>query len=903
MINPTRLKRAIAGRYFYNTLIAAAVIAPCFYLLGAPVFSSCSFVNRDAGHYYIPLFQWTSSQWGSGGLPLWNPQENGGYPVVADATASLFYPGKAVYALPFNFFRLHGVYILCHLLLAAGGVWLLARQWQISAAGGGFAAVAYAMAGAVSFQYCNVVFLVGAAWFPFVLLAGDRMFKQRSFFWSAVAGAVLALMTLGGDPQAAYHAGFCLAGYALIVSAQPHDLKQQSRMWRLLRSRLALLSAACGGLICLAAVQLVPSWQWTSQSNRAAYINPRNIYEGATELSRGEEGGRTASERIQTGILGEPEFGTHHDHAYQFSVAPWRIVELLWPNITGRPFPINNRWAGAIPGADRVWTPSIYLGLAPLLLGLGCLQFRGGKDGRRWMTYLLLLAGVAALGWYGPGWLLHEFRVGVLGAAPTDMAIGQPVGGVYWLMVTLLPGYAYFRYPAKLATVATLALAVLAGAGFDKACDARWKWPLRGVVVVGVLTLVTLIAATAVRPFWNDVIERTHDDAFLGPVSPLGSANDLLFALVHALLLCLILAWMFTRKSRGSGWKLALLVLTSVELCIANGWTAQVAPDALWQAEPYAAKVIAEDAQLTGPATGPAMQRVYRARGAKWLPLAWRRSGSAIRQRDGLQWDRATLSPKHHLTSQYGVITGTHTSITPHDYIAVMHAARYFGVKRSDGVPEPAPRVLDFLGAAYRITPGSYRFAGDQAVDSTIPAPPVNVNISRSQTALPRTWAVHQVVVMPPLKQPSWLEVEQRTVSVWFPGGKLRPFDKVAVVESRTAPAAIAPPLTQPSACRIQHETPTRVVIDAELHAPGLVVLSDRYDPGWKATVSSNGGAGRKAAILRTNRVMRGVALPAGRHRIEYHYQPDSLRIGAIISILAWVLLAAATLWRFSPRG
>jgi len=907
MLNLVRQLRFPAALYLHYAVVAVAVAAPCLYLLGGSVITPTAAINRDAGHYYAPLFQWARSQWGSGEIPLWNPQENGGYPVSADATASLFYPGKMVFALPLSFYRLNACYTLAHLLLAAGGVWLLARRWRVSVAGAGFAAVSYALAGAVSFQYCNVVFLVGAAWFPLALLAADRMYRQRSHFWGLMTGAVLALMTLGGDPQAAYHAGLCIAGYALLVRRMPEPRRaSQALTWRRrwLMSRPLLLLTACGALICLAAVQIFPSWQWAAGSHRAAYIHPRNVYEAAAELSRsstpvagpvskrGSKRGSNALARVQTGIFGEPESGTHHDHIYQFSIGPWRACELLWPNFSGRPFPVNRRWASAIPGADRLWTPSLYAGLAPLLLGLGCMRWRGGKAWQRWMTFTLLFAAAGSLGWYGLGWLLHEFRAGVLGANPNNVMTGQPVGGVYWFMVTLLPGYAYFRYPAKLATVATLALALLAGLGFDRARQHRWKWPLQSTIVVSVVSVAGLVAALIARPFWDRIMAHTPVDAFTGPVSSTGSANDLLFSLLHAVLLCVIFGWLFTRKTRGRRWQAALLVITSLELCIAHGWTAPVAPDALWEAKPYAAKVL-DAAESSAGSSSASKPRVYRARGAKWLPAAWRRSSSEARQRDGLRWDRATLSPKHHLTTGYCVMTGTHTSITPHDYVALMHAARHFGVKRPDGVMEPSPRVLDFFAAQYRITPESFKFPAGELLPAHHGTPPVHVNIGRSHSSLPRAWVVHAVEALPPLRSPTWVEVERRTVDVWFPHGKLRPFDVVAVVEADAAPECAAAPEPAVSRCRIQSSSATRVVIQADMAAAGIVVLSDRFDPGWKATVASNGQPPVFVRILRTNRVMRGVALPAGSHRLEYRYQPASFRCGALLSIAAWVLLAA----------
>ncbi len=56
-----------------------------------------------------------------------------------------------------------------------------------------------------------------------------------------------------------------------------------------------------------------------------------------------------------------------------------------------------------------------------------------------------------------------------------------------------------------------------------------------------------------------------------------------------------------------------------------------------------------------------------------------------------------------------------------------------------------------------------------------------------------------------------------------------------------------------------------RVELEAVLDRPGLVILADVYYPGWRLTID-----GKPAPIYRTNRVMRGAAVPAGRSHLVY---------------------------------
>jgi len=85
---------------------------------------------------------------------------------------------------------------------------------------------------------------------------------------------------------------------------------------------------------------------------------------------------------------------------------------------------------------------------------------------------------------------------------------------------------------------------------------------------------------------------------------------------------------------------------------------------------------------------------------------------------------------------------------------------------------------------------------------------------------------------------------------------------------------------------------PQRVEIDVTLERPGLLVLADAYYPGWRASVD-----GRPAAILRTNRAMRGVALGAGAHHVVFSYAPASLRLGAALTVIGLIALAGASVW------
>jgi hypothetical protein len=81
---------------------------------------------------------------------------------------------------------------------------------------------------------------------------------------------------------------------------------------------------------------------------------------------------------------------------------------------------------------------------------------------------------------------------------------------------------------------------------------------------------------------------------------------------------------------------------------------------------------------------------------------------------------------------------------------------------------------------------------------------------------------------------------------------------------------------------------PERVVVEATARRDSELVLTDIHYPGWKVRLD-----GSPADLHRVDYLLRGTSLPAGRHRIEFSYEPLSWRIGWIVSLVALVGLVA----------
>ena len=891
------------------------IALPVAWMFGRPASEDRWLAFRDAANYYQPLFAWEAEEWAAGRIPLWNPGDNCGTPAVADATSSVFYPGKVIFLLPLGFELRFHLYVVLHVILAAAAAYWLARGWQCSREAAALAATAYSLGGNVLFQTCNVVFLMGAAWLPLAVLAIDRLLRQRSPAAAIGLGVVLALMTLGGDPQTAYHALLGAVLYWAILfwverrtTLTDTPATSQQPGGRLASYRFVLLSIAAGSGLLLAAVQIMPSFMWTDASDRALFEQPRNLMEFVGR-SLGHDTDVAAmlvdEPDAPSAIWGVPQTGMHHAHTYQFSVGPWRLVEYVWPNLYGSSFPKNRRWISALPSEGRVWTPSMYLGLLPLILALSCFRLRAVCPRQRWLSWSLLLAVLASFGWYGIGWVIHELRCRLGGAATDDFLVGPQVGGLYWLMSSVLPGYVYFRYPAKLMVIAALAASLLAAVGWDKA----WQQPTRlPRILVGLGSLSFAMAAVALllrAPFHTWVADAPVDQIF-GPLDADGAFAGLLRALLHAALLCFALnaflrhATAAPTSRRAAVFRRLALVATVCEIMLANGPLLVTIPGKTLRAPSRLAREIHAHARSRGITETP---RVYRDISTK-TPQRWRCVVAADRLNEVVAWERETLLPKHHLSNDIALIESFST-LSSRDFRVFMSVARESGPHPSSAPTGPNLDVLNLLSAQYFVLP-----RGEESGSSLSHVPEVTaaeVVPTHNVSSFPRAWIVHRAHKMPPLRSKDPRVLRQRTRAVLFDQGKPRDFLDVAVVESEVdlaLPDARHATDRSPArgdddeSCRVISRTPHRVEIHCKLKDPGLVVVNDLFYPGWRAYVRQpNRPDGSDVEILRTNRVMRSVYLPAGEHILELTFCPMDFYLGATISVVGWLIVLALFSW------
>jgi hypothetical protein len=156
--------------------------------------------------------------------------------------------------------------------------------------------------------------------------------------------------------------------------------------------------------------------------------------------------------------------------------------------------------------------------------------------------------------------------------------------------------------------------------------------------------------------------------------------------------------------------------------------------------------------------------------------------------------------------------------------------------------------------------------------------------IYENESVLPRSFIVHHAEVIP-----SEQAVLDRLLSEDFDPSR------TVILAEEPLPSfdqAVLPSEPDLHGAEITSYSPHQVVIEADLQADGFLVLSDTYYPGWKVYVD-----GREDKIYQADYLFRAVFLKQGRHVVEFRYNPLSFRIGLAISLATGAILCAMAMY------
>ncbi|HEV2379531.1 MAG TPA: YfhO family protein [Terriglobia bacterium] len=838
---PAQPEKRLIGRADAGPLAALAVILVLIFW--RVLFTGQLFFYRDVFSYTYPRSLFIHAMFRSGQLPYWNPYFSFGEPAIGNPNYLFFYPSTLLIALlPTGLaYSLH--YVLSF-AWAALGAYLLARRWDQSRPAAFFAAAIFAFSGPV-LSLGNLYNQAAAtAWIPWALLATDHAVRRRSRRAWILLAAVFALQFLGAEPLTLC-ATFTLAvAYALFETLRTPEGKTIHSV-----SRLVVVFAAVGLImLALSAVQLLPSLDVLHRARR-----------GSSGLPYGE--------------------------VVYWSLHPLSLVELVLPGFFGNAFDPSPLWTYVLAGRNQPYYVSVFVGFVPLLLAW--IGWSEGHDRRR------VFAGVG-------------------GVLLLLLACGRytPLFAEAYL---LLPPLALVRFPAKLLVPAVFMIAILAGWGVD-AIRRPGCGPWRRRTVVPMLMLGSGVAliwvSSVVIPGWIErggaAILRNTNHLFAPSAADdplpayLQSAAVYLRSMVALEFPGLIgfffggALWLWALAS-GRRWSRrglpVVVALGVVQIVWANYTDNPTVPPSFYAYQP---PVTAQPPDPSGPYRFAYIQREQSIQ----MPQPLLNFDSIPEAR--------SLSPAAQLAF--------------HDRLLLDRGAMLTGIEMAENLDMEGslpPAYYEFWIHETREEPDQARadcLLGRANVKYIVRQLPRSSATARETTAIfngsPDPSALYEDLCFVPrayaLRNAQESEGGADTLSrLSDPKFDIR---TTVILEERPGPAAARRGTPAPVAgdsasgatdsagtVRITSRTPNAVNVQAEMREAGYVVLLDRWDPGWRATVD-----GRAVMVLIANHMFRAVQVSSGVHQIEFTYHPRGLVLGASIS--AATLIGLLILWRLCGR-
>jgi hypothetical protein len=111
------------------------------------------------------------------------------------------------------------------------------------------------------------------------------------------------------------------------------------------------------------------------------------------------------------------------------------------------------------------------------------------------------------------------------------------------------------------------------------------------------------------------------------------------------------------------------------------------------------------------------------------------------------------------------------------------------------------------------------------------------------------------------------------------------------VLISGESPASSSITNAKPGTVEFVSYAPKDIKLRTQSDAASVLLLNDRYDPGWKVWID-----GKPDTLLRANFIMRGANVPAGQHTVEFRFQPEGNGLYFTLAAVGFGLLLCGVL-------
>jgi hypothetical protein len=514
-----------------------------------------------------------------------------------------------------------------------------------------------------------------------------------------------------------------------------------------------------------------------------------------------------------------------YNTATSYAWPPEELLNAYLPQFSGM---LNNYW-----GRNGIHLHSDYVGAVVLVLaGAAFIGLRG--DPRRKQILFWSAALLVSLLW--------------------SLGDATPF---YHIPYAIIPGTKYFRAPATIFFVGTLAISIFACAGAERFLEGRVsrKYLLGWLIGAGVIAL--LASTGALTSFAESFAVDRQIDGVLANSGAMIAGAWRSFAFV-ALVGALGLATLRGRIStKAAAWGLAALM--AIDL-----WTVE---RVYWMFSPPAKVIYATDSIVEMLKAEPQPVRVLA------VPFVQSSEPDAFLTGDALMTHRMRNVLGYHgnQLGRYNDLTGGRTN-----------PQQLFN-----------PNVLQLTNTKYLLT----NISEVPFLPNLVLARGPVRNVSGDVLYLYRFSQDHPYSWLTPVAvKASDDQVLATILNPRFDVKRAALFDTSARVAASAGVQTLPPAISATTS--VSHYEPGRVRIDLSAPAPqgASLVVSENYYPGWKATVD-----GKPATIGRADFTLIGVELPAGARSIQLDFTSPSYERGKVITwiaILCGLLMLVTGLWR-----
>jgi hypothetical protein len=841
-----------------------------------------------SAYYELPLNRLIGNMYLHGQIPLWNPHQGAGTPLAAQYSSRAFFPYQILENISpywtWDFFMLFRLWI-------AGFFTFLFLRAMLLNNTSAFAGGLFYMLSGVLVRFVSLEQMANVAMtLPVLLFCVEKMFNLSSARWVGWAGLAFGITLLAGQPEAALYSLFMASVFFLyrcVTSCRSllEHLKHYTRLF---------LSFAFGFLLALPLILLFLEFENLSFNTHppggsmgirgtlplslASYLilpNYRDfILFGAEVPAPGVWdflGSYTGILVIVLAYMGLLRGGPLRKHSLFFSIFAVAIILKAFGAI---PF----IWIGELPFFDQAWsnrwashTWSMGLSVAAAIGLQQVWEMVRALKARRWLANEALLSWsnarllIIAGGLLVPGIILAIYIWGFALEDHVETSRG-------FVALSMFNGI--------LLGVGSTALGVVILPKYDRAKELVW--------IIGAGVTFGLVVLMALRAFADPTV-ATVEWRLLSLWAAIGFTMTALILLMRMAAVGAVVSlyglvalgalelWLYVPKGYDSNWQtfqlLPLVFGFGAVISLSMGmWRFALVGCACFlvgyivldQRSPYGypprADPFQEEEYISFLKDQPGNYRIAGSPKAITPNLA-----SALGLYDVRYVDALSISA-------YTDYVDSALRVEPEgvDVYRLWFTGNVPGDDSGQGsfYPSLGDKLPGYslLGAKFIV--GNF----DEIPDVEPLFQEGDLAIYENTEVMPRVFVSHDVeyVASQELAQSTAIEA----------GLNLR--DKVILETSLPLPVISSSLVTSDSRAEIREYGSDRIIIDLYAQAPGVLVLTDVFYPGWKATVD-----GRDVDIYRANGLFRAVAVDSGKHEVQMIYDPWRFTVGLWASMLS----------------